>query len=171
MALTLFDQPSLEVALARVDELEAEVARLQALPCQKCVPGAEDCGCCGAHNVEHKHSLNAVMRRGIVALYLAGGSAHYTEMGLDDSEKANLRKFRYFGMIDPIGDHTGRYELTERGRDFVEGRLSVPKIAWTFRNVVQKWDGDHVFIHELKGGAPSYREWAAAAIPHNGRKP
>lgn len=125
------------------------------------------CEHCGAKTVEHSHNLNRTLARGLVKLHQAGGGPiHLRLLDLTYTEQCNFQKLQYWGLVE-MAFKSGEWKLTERGRQFAEGRLSIPKVAWTYRKEVVGHEGIHVLISDVTGElSRRAADYAAEARPH-----
>ncbi len=91
---------------------------------------------------------------------------HPRELDLKFSQRANLHKLRYWGLIEP-GDAPGFWRMTDKGRAFVEGRVKIPSFVITRRNQVIDVSPDEHYIQEIIGKIPSkefFQDQAAEQI-------
>lgn len=139
-------------------------------------PEAELCPHCGAKMVEYRQRLNKVLVRGLVKAYKAGDrgtkAVHLVDVfpggpGTNDySEHCNFQKLRYFGLVVPSGDQ-GRWELTWKGRMFVQGRVWCYPIAVTYRGETVRFEGEAIAIDEVIHIIRLAPDWMDDAEPHN----
>jgi len=122
--------------------------------------------------VEYPHTLSKGILRGLVKVIRARGPYdrfHISVCDLTYSERENLRKLQYWGIIERVkseGPKGGWWLLTVRGMDFAKGIISLPKKVWTYRGKVQRYEGNHVFITEITGGWKYRPDYAREAVPH-----
>jgi hypothetical protein len=132
---------------------------------------SELCPTCGAKMVEHKHGLS----KGIIrSLYIVAKAQEITnpvklrKTKLTYSQRANLLKLQYWRLIaraNPDKD-SGEWYITEKGFQFLRGEISLPHSVRTFRNEVQKYEGNNLFVMEVTGGWKFASEYAHDAQPH-----
>lgn len=129
------------------------------------------CECCGAKLVEYKHSLSKGLARCFYRIIQAGPGEHeLSELGMTYSQRSNFSKLKYWGLVAKIGDPSGKggkWIVTNKGWNFAYGEIEVPKTVWTFRDAVQRFEGDNVSIETITGGYKYRPEYAADAKPHN----
>ena len=124
------------------------------------------CDTCGAKLVEYKHGLSKGLCRALIQVAIAfrDTKAHeIKEMGLDYNHRCNFQKLKYWGLVEKVGEQTGKgglWRITEDGKEFVQGKISVPKFVWTYRGKVERYDGDHITIFDVSGGWKSRSQYA-----------
>ena len=97
----------------------------------------EICPCCGQKIVEYKHNFNAVLLNDL--RYLEGAQGVSTLHDLNEttkmtaSEYANFQKLQYFGVVRKDGP---TYYLTQKGKDFLNGKGGVPRYVSTRKKIV-----------------------------------
>ncbi len=129
------------------------------------------CPHCGAKTNSHKHSLSGVLMRGFRKALDASdhfGGFQIAECGLNNSERQNLSKLKYWDIIQKQGDIDGKgglWRVTVKGLSFAEGMISMQKTAITYRDVVQGLAGDRVFIMDLTDGWKLRPDYARDSRP------
>jgi hypothetical protein len=119
------------------------------------------CPECDAKMVEYRHSLSRSLASCLHVFANRGGTIEFSQVNdeMTFNQKNNFQKLQYWGLITKIFDVDGRVEglwsLTPGGYQFLQGRVSVSKSVWTYRNKVSRFDGDQVFITDL--GYEPYR--------------
>lgn len=118
------------------------------------------CECCGAKMVEYKHILN----KGLVsALYELGRYREpvaLTELEITRNQWTNFQKLRYWGLVEKkrtmTGAGTGCWFVTSIGRDFINGSIAIPQIAWSFRGESIRLEGRNILFSDIY--TPEYRQ-------------
>jgi hypothetical protein len=59
-------------------------------------------------------------------------------------------RLKWFGLLDYKGHRTGAYKVTDKGRLFLAGRLSVPATIWCQQGTVVESSSDQVSISDVK---------------------
>jgi hypothetical protein len=132
----------------------------------------ECCEHCGAKVVEYRHTLNRPLADALHRLYMAGDQVNLSELRLTRNQWNNFQKLRYWGLVEkgkrPDGSHiAGEWFVTLRGRDFIEGRCSIHRWAWTYRGKVVKYEGNDVFFNSLSDENYLKRtDYASTAVAH-----
>lgn len=130
------------------------------------------CETCGAKVVEYRHRFNRHLAKGLGELYLAGGEAHLSDLSLTYAQQCNFQKLRYWFVVEMVPKEEGRYRsgmwrITERGKDFVEGRICVPQAVCTYRGEHLRYEGKDVsFVAAHDQKAECAEDYWANAIPH-----
>lgn len=130
------------------------------------------CPHCNAPMVEYKHGLSkGIVRAFIKAVRRAHPGQAFTisECGLTYSERENLRKLKYWGLIKKAStnkDKGGDWIITDRGMRFARGTTFLPCKVWTYRGVVQRFEGKDKYIQDITGGWKYRPEYASEAMPH-----
>lgn len=130
------------------------------------------CEECGAKVVEYKHGLSIGLVR---VLYLMARAAehgypvHMADLKLTYSQRCNSQKLRYWYLIEKVGDPDGKggdWLVTQRGREFLKGAISLPKNVWTFRGDTVRYEGRSRYIEQVTDGWKWRPDYAREAIPH-----
>lgn len=119
----------------------------------------EICPCCGQKIVVYKHKLNKVLLSALFKLYDNDGRGRADELGLTNSQFANMQKLRYFDLVDKEGRV---YVLNQLGLDFLRGRVKVPSAVYTRNNVVVDQD-EPIFVSQIQDYAQVKEEWEEQA--------
>jgi len=132
------------------------------------------CPHCGAPMVEYKHGLSkGIVRAFIKAIKHAhpGRQFAIAECGLTYSERENIRKLQYSGLIEKVGgkEKGGDWLITDRGMRFAEGKTFLPCKVWTYRGKVQRFEGKDKYIQDITGGWKYRPDYAREATPHEER--
>ena len=139
----------------------------------------ETCVCptCGAKMVEYKFGFNRGLAVALRALYRADGPVAMDSLGLAYAERTNSQKLAYWKLAVPVVKtkrivscmdpeevvdelnaraerqrRAGWWSITEKGKDFVEGLITIPKYAHTLRGGVTGFSGDEMYIWDVKDG-------------------
>ena len=135
------------------------------------------CECCGAHLVDHKHTLNTMLvgilrRMSELADGEVGRSVHPRDAISDHSRRSNLQKLRYFGLLEKSFREDGsrirgEWTLTQKGSQFVRGVGYCFPAVWTFRGDVIEFEGEPVEIGDVVDThVREHDDYAADARPH-----
>ena len=124
--------------------------------------------------VEYKHSLSKGLVRTFVRAVKRAAPASrfsFSDCGkLSYSQAANLQKLRYWELIvkaETDKERGGDWIITERGFDFLTGRITLHPKVWTYRGVVTKFEGEKKSIQDITGGWKYRIDYAREAEPHN----
>jgi len=107
------------------------------------------CECCGAKIIEYKHGLNKVLIQALVKFYKAGGKCSIMDFDMNFNERNNFQKLKHWGIIYR---HEGSniWEVTKKGRGFLYKENPLPRYVFTYRNKVESFSEERVFIDEVK---------------------
>lgn len=110
------------------------------------------CSHCGAKMVAYKHKLNYGMAQSLKKLYALGGSAHLNALELNYNQRCNFQKIRYWGLVFKSNQESGVWVISSYGKMFVEGKVSAPSHAWSYRGEpIEKEDSEitHIYFSDL----------------------
>jgi len=136
------------------------------------------CPTCGHTSITYRFGFNKALATFLIALYEAGGPVKTDSLGLTYAQRTNSQKLRYWGLAVPYmvpGESTtkrGWWQITAFGKEFVEGRISIPRFAYTKDGDVVKHDGKVIYFSEVEDGY-KYRDHyqSQAADQHRGEQP
>lgn len=131
--------------------------------------GELDCPCCGRYAKIYRRQIHHSVARQLIAFYHLGGHngfIHISELksafltGAGDFTKA-----KYWDLLDqqinnddPEKKHSGLWFLTEKGRDYVLGRISIPKYVIVFDDKVLRFSDELSTIQDALGNKFNYEE-------------
>jgi len=133
------------------------------------------CPACGQFVKLYKRKLNSSMARSLILLYRKSKSnpdvEYYhiyndllgVDFGIGGSE---LSKLKYWGMVDELEkdpDNTksrtsGYWKITEKGKRFVKGELTVQKYVLLYNGELRGFEGDQINIRNSLGNKFDYIE-------------
>lgn len=129
-------------------------------------PNGCTCPCCGQKVKMYSRKMNGVIARALVEFYKAHEGGFDWLQPLRDLDflrstggSGDYAKARFWGLIEnhmvyENGKHTstGEWRLTEKGKEFVEGKVRVPKYAYVYNNKCTGLsDSDSVSVIEALG--------------------
>lgn len=132
-------------------------------------PGV-DCPCCGQLVKLYPRPIHKTMARGLIMMYRAAPVGEWVYMPdvlrpLGRSRGGDEAKLAYWGLIehdDGVREdgskRTGWWRVTEKGRLFVRGAVSVPKFARVFNGRCLRFDGEQVHIWDALQSLFDYNE-------------
>lgn len=127
----------------------------------------KNCPHCGAAMVEYKHNLSKGQVGPLIKLFEAGGGpvSITDDLHLIIGEYTNFAKLAYWGLARQQGgsERGGVWEITEKGRQFVQGDITLPRTVWVYRGDVQRFEGGNISIHKVSGGWKFKPQYAAEA--------
>jgi len=136
------------------------------------------CECCGAKMVEYKHSISKSLLRvlvGILRVTVENGCAEFEVcqlIKLTHNQLSNMHKLKYWGLIEkPPGDDNegkgGCWVLTEKALKFLRGEIQLQKYVVTYRNSVQRFEGECLLVWEVTGGWWYRPDYVSHSKPHH----
>lgn len=123
----------------------------------------DHCPLCGQHAKMYKRKINAGMARSLIHMYRSAGTGwiHVKLIGAASREEGKLA---YWGLVEEqkgSGLHGGRagyWRVTDKGRAFLQGQLTVPKYAKVYDGKVRGFEGDPVTIKDALGTKFDYND-------------
>lgn len=121
------------------------------------------CPCCDQKVQEYRRSINIGMVRSLVAIYRVThepGHSEWvhvpTEIGARSREEGKLA---YWGILEEQharredGGRRGFWRITDLGKQFVEGRVTLPKYAYVYNGAVTGYSAtERVSIADIDEG-------------------
>lgn len=141
-----------------------------------------DCPCCGQLVKLYNRKLHSVMAACLVRMYRLDRQkpneyfyAGEIINGIIKTGTGDLSKLRYWGLIaeQPKDDSdesrrtSGFWAITEKGRRFVETKITVPSHLKMFDGKFFGFSEDHITIHHALGDKFNYMELIGDAINRN----
>lgn len=123
-----------------------------------------DCPACTQHVKLYKRKVNSGMAVSLIKLYRAAGLGWQHIATTLENRHADEAKLRYWGLMEEgderreDGGRAGWWRVTEKGRDFVLGHITVPKYARVFDARLFRLEGEEVGIREALGDKFDYNE-------------
>ena len=127
---------------------------------RKRVGEGERCPCCQQFAKVYKRSINSSMARALVTMYRVAGTDWVKmsdALGAGKVDRADEAKLRYWKLIEeepelrPDGGRAGWWRVTDLGRQFVLGTVTVPKYAHVYDGRCLGLEGAPVRIEEALG--------------------
>lgn len=134
------------------------------------LPKGGRCPCCNQHVQVYRRNMYGTLAKALIACYLAGGTSQYVhsnKLGIV-LRGGEMGKLGYFGLVDeekaerPDGGRTGYWRCTQRGVDWLFGRITIPKVAWVYDGRVLGYDGPPVTVADVLGEPFDLRELSAS---------
>ncbi len=132
------------------------------------------CVLCSSSDSDHTHTLTKNMVKFLVKMYQVSPfePVNIRALGFGEyGDRTNFCKLKYWGMIDRYvtaeNKHkAGWWKMLEPGRQFVQEKFNVRKIAITHNNVVVRMEGDLVSIRDVDDAYFYRGDYVATARPH-----
>ncbi len=127
------------------------------------------CPECGKKSIEYSYAFSKHHAVFLGSLYEAGGIAKTDDLDLTYPQRTNSQKLRYWGLAipylktDEATQKRGWWEITRKGKDFVEGKISIPEKVLVRDNVVLKLYGVPKMFYEADEGYKFRRYYQGVA--------
>lgn len=124
----------------------------------------EECPVCTQFAKVYQRRIHRTMARYLIAMYReAPGGSYVDVMRLAGKDSPDLVKTRYWGLLEAMpgeredgSNRLGWWRLTDAGRAFVEGAITVPKYARLYDGRCLGFDGEGVTIRDALGARFNY---------------
>ncbi len=134
------------------------------------------CPACGQFCKVYKRKLNSTMALALVLIYQffkknpradwLHVAAFLVKVKRDSSiAGGDVVKLRYWGLLvrapgerDDGSDRVGRYQITEVGKQFVEGRIAVPRYVYLYNQLLLRLSEEMTTMREALGDKFNYDE-------------
>ena len=132
------------------------------------------CPCCNQRVQMYRRSITSAMACALILLSrreTKHGEWIHIEKFLKDIDKlpasicGDVPKLRFWGLIerkqgerDDGSTRIGCYRLTDKGRDFVNGKITCQKYAKIYNNTLFGFEGENYFIYDCLKNKFNYNE-------------
>lgn len=108
----------------------------------------QTCEHCGHTTYEYKHKINKPLISALYQLYMKGQPTNLQKgLILSKNQYNNFQKLQYFKLVEKVKG-TSLWFVTEKGKDFCDGYLSILDTAYTFgKAILQKETDNDNFIN------------------------
>ena len=123
-----------------------------------------DCPACTQLVKLYKRKINSGMAVSLIKMYRSAGLEWQHIPTTIPAKSREEGKLRYWGLVEEEmerredGGRAGWWRVTEKGRDFALGRITVPKYARVFDAKLFALEGEEVGIREALGDKFDYNE-------------
>ncbi len=159
--------------------LSSPADELKKLVFEKLTGDGVVCPCCDQFCKLYRRKLNSGMARALIAIATVQNRVETQTRELDINffvETPKLRfsngeyaRLRWWGLLEQrklrqdekeSGEkkNSGRWRLTDKGRQFVEGKIRIPRDIFIYNNVVTGFSIEDISIHEALGKKFNYDE-------------
>lgn len=126
---------------------------------------------CGASMMEHRHSISIAMIVGLEMISKFELNVNIKELGLTRNQWDNFQKLRYWGLVRKFYDSDGNrlgghWTCTAKGRDFLAGKIKIPRVVWTYRGEFVRAEEEAAYVFEIDQGYKIREEYADESRPH-----
>lgn len=123
----------------------------------------ESCPCCGQRAQMYRRKINSGMARSLIHMYRLSGTnwVHVKQIGAASREEGKLA---YWGLVEEqkaTGLHGGRagyWRVTDKGEQFILGKLQVPTYAKVYNGRVFGFEGGPASIKDALGTKFNYAD-------------
>jgi len=126
-----------------------------------------ECPCCKQFVRKYSRKLTTSMSIGLISLYIKADKSIYKPVHIKDVQMVNGGEFAQLKRWELIQDQvnedekkrtSGMWHITNKGIDFVERRIKVPKYCDTYNGKTLKFSEETVNIMESLPGNFDYQE-------------
>lgn len=128
------------------------------------------CPCCDRWGKIYPRSINENMARSLI--WLCHAPVHEEGGFVDVPSQAprwlirsnQLPTLRWWQLVerdeskDPDRKHSGHWRVTDLGRDFANGKVSIPKKVYTYNGEREGYGSESIHIHDCFDSHFSYQE-------------
>lgn len=110
------------------------------------------CETCGGKIVRYKHVMSRGLANALIAFAREGKRARRIgKTRLTHNQMNNFQKLRYWKLVRQVGvgSHSGVWEITRRGWEFLAEERSVPRYTRTFRAEVVAVSKQKVYVSDI----------------------
>lgn len=133
-------------------------------------PRGVACPCCSKFVKVYTRKFNSCMARTMVYTYKYFKSnkgyldvAHYMLEQLPGWVPSDYGKLVWWGLME-VGEDSGMYRMTERGKLFVEQAIQIPEFAREYRSEVESFSESTIDIESALGEHFNYQELMALGV-------
>lgn len=133
------------------------------------------CPCCDRYIKVYKRKLTDGMAEALIYIYQYFAQinpepwlhipSYLQTRGAKTANAGMPALLRFWSFLEPMADNkengtkSGRWRITDYGKQFVEGKIKVPKHAIIYRNQLEGFDqSEFITIQEALGDKFSYNE-------------
>ena len=116
------------------------------------------CPVCDRHTQLYRRQITSTSARDLILMAQSSGRGEpFHLMTVIEGRHADETKLAYWGLIEeeaqvrPDGGRAGWWTVTDAGREFARGALTVPKYALVYNGRCLGLEGDEVGIRECLG--------------------
>lgn len=105
--------------------------------------------------VKHVHTLNKGMLQALIKISDFKIPVNLKDLDLTFNQRDNFQKLRYWNLVRKSYNAEGKrigghWEITELGLRFVNGEISMPQSAITYRGEVVEYKGENKYFSDVK---------------------
>ncbi len=146
------------------------------------LPSGASCPCCGQYARLYQRPINATMAVALILIYQHfqrhpnHAWLHVSQFLVQAKRDSTIAggdvvKLRYWGLLERASgersdgsNRVGRYRITELGKQFVEGKVAVPKYAFLFNQRLFRLSDELITIADAIGDRFNYQELMMSTV-------
>jgi hypothetical protein len=123
-----------------------------------------NCPLCTQRCKIYARKINKTMAKALVTMFLAGAVHKFVHAPSLEGDTHEVSQLAWWNLIeeDPErrgdGGKAGFWKITERGREFLNKEVTLPKHAKVYNGIVYDFDGDLISIDDALGSPFHYNE-------------
>jgi len=130
-----------------------------------------ECPACSQYVKLYPRKLTSAMAYGLILLVNSEKTEYFhvedflKEEECPSSIRGDIAKLRHFGLLDKLvvkredgSTRAGYYKVTDKAREFVDNKATVPKSVNLFNNQVYGYDDEQITIEDALGNKFNYNE-------------
>lgn len=132
-----------------------------------------NCPCCGQFVKLYKYAFHSGMARCLILIYNATTPHKQTDgfmhvenyfVSIGVKMKGYHGKLKYYKMLEQLPNNdsskakSGIWRITQKGKDFVENKIEVPKRVHLYNDIVVDWSDEQITIKQALGSKFNYAE-------------
>jgi hypothetical protein len=123
-----------------------------------------ECPACGQDVKMYTRKINSSMAAGLILLHKSGIEDYFhieeylKNINCSSAIRGDIPKLRFWGLIERKeetredgSNRAGYYRISEKGKSFIRGEITVPKAAYLYNNKCHGFSEDHTDIKTALG--------------------
>lgn len=129
------------------------------------LPDGIDCPCCGRFAKRYRRNIGVTTAKCLSAMWYLGPDGEWVfardivrRVGVEGNSHPTgmIGMLQHWGLVqakenweDPTKKHTGQWRITPSGREFVIGKISVPRYVFLTFNVADGFGDEKIWFQDL----------------------
>lgn len=123
------------------------------------------CNHCGSKVFDYRINFDTSLAIILRKLFIADEPVKTSNLGLTHTQYGNATRLAFWGLAEPHLNaeskvKKGWWVITEKGKAFVRGQISIQKIAVKRQKTLLRFEGEHIMFHNVTGGNMVYEDYA-----------